>query len=334
MKKIVKNNIFGFVLGAIIFSVVGVTAATLINGKEVTYDNKNSKLEATNTQDAIDEIYNLSKTHCPDGFNCTQNYKCSGDNCKKCIRATTLHTEICSNTDTSGYCLADGYSIDSQIIYGSFGTSGTLTSGDAFDCDVNGDGTYDATAERFYYVTDMNENISVLVYYNNVSEGVPSNSTIYAYNNNHSETEYYGPQTAIEQLPTTTQWKNVSLINSTRNITDATGNVRVSGFSYGDKAARLLTYQEVNEACYDGKTNIINIKGLSNKCKYLMENSKYSDSSFKAQGTWLETPDYSNSTQAYSIGARSRIVYYNTVNLVGNSGVRPAIEILKSDISY
>lgn len=59
-----KNNkklIIGFILGSLIFSAVGVTAATLINGKEVTYDNTNSKLESTNVQEAIDELNNKTK---------------------------------------------------------------------------------------------------------------------------------------------------------------------------------------------------------------------------------------------------------------------------------
>lgn len=41
--------------------------------------------------------------------------------------------------------------------------------GDAFDCNVNGDGTYNQVTESFYYVTDLDSNTVVLVYYNNVS---------------------------------------------------------------------------------------------------------------------------------------------------------------------
>ena len=56
----IKKNIkliIGFILGAIMFTSLGVCAATLINGKEVKYDNTNSKLSSTNVQDAIDELY-------------------------------------------------------------------------------------------------------------------------------------------------------------------------------------------------------------------------------------------------------------------------------------
>ena len=73
-----------------------------------------------------------------------------------CQRATLLHTEECKGN----YCASAGYKVDGSygtttITYGSLGTMGSLASGDAFDCDVNGDGIYDAETERFYYVTDM-----------------------------------------------------------------------------------------------------------------------------------------------------------------------------------
>ena len=68
-----------------------------------------------------------------------------------CKRATTLHQEECT---LSGYfsCKSMGYSADGEkhtttIIYGNLGTKGTLTAGDAFDCDVNGDGVFNSVTE-------------------------------------------------------------------------------------------------------------------------------------------------------------------------------------------
>ena len=61
IKKIVESRrttfIVGLVLG-IIVSASGVYAANTIYSKNVTYDNSNSGLEATNVQDALDETYN------------------------------------------------------------------------------------------------------------------------------------------------------------------------------------------------------------------------------------------------------------------------------------
>ena len=261
-----------------------------------------------------------------------------------CKRATTLHTEICSNTDATGYCQADGYTASGSmktttITYGNLGTKGTLTSGDAFDCDVNGDGVYDSRTERFYYVSDAtngvttDNNTAVLTYYNNVSGGVASNSTAYAYDSN-GNAYTNGPETAIKQLPTTSQWKNVSLINTTRNITDEKNTVRKSAFSYAGYAARLLTYQEAYKGCYNGTTSITSKKGLSSKCKYLMENTKYSSDAVKTYGEWLESPRASNSSISWNVYAGNRYIYNYSVGSASYFGVRPAIEVVKTDIEY
>ena len=255
-------------------------------------------------------------------------YAENGNPPPKCKRATTLHTETCSQT--SNYCAGDGYASGSTITYGNLGSGSTLTTGDAFDCDVNGDGEYNSETERFYYVTDMNSDIAVLIYYNNVSGGLPNNMTAYAYNTNNSD--YLGPETAILQLPTIEQWKNVSLTNTTRDIKDENGTTRISGFSYSDYAARLLTYEEVQNGCYNGTTAITSASGLSTKCQFLMENTNYSSNSLKTYGPWLETPYSSNALRAWIVDGGSRSVGSISVRTASSYGVRPAIEVLKSDI--
>ena len=259
-----------------------------------------------------------------------------------CKRATTLHKEVCTNSNSSYYCQADGYVLNSEIEYGSLGTEGTLTSGDAFDCDVNGDGEYDPATERFYYVSDVtngittDNNTAVLIYYSNVSAGVPSNSTTYAYDS--SSNNYYGPRTAIQQLPTTSQWRT-TLTNTKRQITTETGTTSTSGgtlptaFSYEGYAARLLTAQEVNAGC--GFTvGSFKTGELSTKCKYLMENTKYSNASNKAYGEWLESPRAALSNDVWYVHGNSRYVNNNDASNADSDGVRPAIEVSKSDISY
>ena len=59
LSKFIKKNykfIIGFVLGLVVAS-TSVYAANTIYSKNVTYDNSNSGLEATNVQDALDETY-------------------------------------------------------------------------------------------------------------------------------------------------------------------------------------------------------------------------------------------------------------------------------------
>ena len=57
IKKTLKNRIFMFVLTALIFCVVGVSAATYFPSNDVAYDNTQSGLTSTNVQEAIDELY-------------------------------------------------------------------------------------------------------------------------------------------------------------------------------------------------------------------------------------------------------------------------------------
>ena len=272
-----------------------------------------------------------------------------GENTKgttMCKRATVLHKETCaySNDNTSGQtCRADGYSLNSEIEYGSLGTKGTLTSGDAFDCDVNGDGVYDSDTERFYYVSDVtngitsDSNTAVLIYYNNVSGGVPNNTKISAYDSTNEN--WHGPQTAVAQLPTTSQWKT-TLTNSKRQITN-NGNATVTSggdlpeFSYEGYAARLLTIQEVRLGC-GSNIPTWQQRELSTTCKYLLENTRYTDST-KSNGEWLENPAGGKYNLAFCIEGNHGRTNNSDVNLQNTSygfGVRPAIEVLKSNISY
>ena len=225
---------------------------------------------------------------------------------------------------------------DGTHTFGSIGSKGTLSSGDAFDCDVNGDKTYDSETERFYYVTDMDDSTAVLIYYNNVENGKPSNSKLVAYDS--SGENFHGPRTAIEELPSTSEWKNVSLKNSVRAILNENGGNTTKGetlpdsFSYAGKSTRLLTVQEINNAC--GITAGHWMTGELDTCNYLMENTKYSNASIRNYGYWLENARSGYSVYAWGVYGSSRYVSSVTVSYAGDLGVRPAIEVLKSNIEY
>lgn len=60
IKQVIKNNIFGFILGVLITSTVAVSAATYYASKDVSYDNASSGMSSDNVQDAIDELYDLA----------------------------------------------------------------------------------------------------------------------------------------------------------------------------------------------------------------------------------------------------------------------------------
>ena len=343
--KSISSHTLTFILG-VLLSASGVIAATILSGTEVSYTG-NKVSGASNIQQAIDNLYTTATTSdkvCATGY-VKQNENgrvyeciapassCSGEGCKLCKRAESLHTETCNQSPY--YCSYD-YSLGGTITYGNqTTTSGVLNTGDAFDCDVNGDGIYDNMTERFYYVStknngiDTNSNIAVLIYYNNTINGVTSTSGSKWYS---SSDNSYGPELAKANLPTESQW-NTRLTTTTRNITYENNIVRVSNFNYVGYAARLLTYQEVSQGCYDGTTAINLDGGLKSKCIFLMENSKYSDNSNPSHGPWLESPSSSYSNSAWRIRSDWRKVITNNTSNVDN-GARPAIEVQLSEIEY
>ena len=267
-----------------------------------------------------------------------------------CKRATTLHTEECTQTDSKIYCSGAGYTESgskgtSTITYGNLGNKGIFTSGDAFDCDVNGDEVYDSETERFYYVSDyyntntksFEDDTAVLIYYNNVSAGKPSNNTTYAYDS--SGENWHGPRTMLGQLPTTSQWSNVSLTNNVRSIITNVGSNTTSGgtlpsnFSYKGYSSRLLTIQEVRKGT--GLSNIPTWQvGELDNFNYLLENTKFSNESINNLGYWLESPESILSSYAWCIYSGDRIVSDGNISSNTAYNARPVIEVSKTNIEY
>ena len=291
---------------------------------------------------------------------CTNNENVAVSDEIICKRAINLHQEECSQTNKSYYCSGAGYSQGDIITYGQCGTQGSSpVSGDAFTCDINGDGTFDELLERFYYVSDYYDTINkvfdtstaALVYYNDVAGGVScnKNGAVYANYievrevgtcNNNNGCNWYGPYTAKKQLPMVSQWKNVNLKSITRAILaeDASthdspttsGGTLPTDFSYSGYAARLLTGKELMVGC-----DLTQVEGgrlgSMDSCNYLMENTSYSKSDITAY--WLETPFASSSYIALFVSPTYRFVYRQNTSIT-HYGVRPVIDVPKSKISY
>ena len=270
-----------------------------------------------------------------------------------CIRATSLHTETCSQS--SNYCYADGYysggTMDTTTItYGNLGTSGnTPTVGDAFDCDTNGDGNY---TERFYYVspyynTDTltfdgttSDDYATLIYYSNTVSGI-ANDGGSAYDSR--DENWHGPVTAKANLPTTSQWSNITLKTierailsedgSTHNAITTGGGTLPTVFSYDGYAARLLTVQELMNGCNLTQVGSFTAGELSTNCKFLMEGTRYADSSKATDGIWTETPHAFASRNAWCASGYYRNVLHNSANGTA-SGARPVIDVPYSRLDY
>ena len=234
---------------------------------------------------------------------------------RKCQRAKTLHSITCTSSSTEGYCKA-GRRKDS-ITFGQIGTSGKLASGDAFDCDVNGDGTYDAATERFYYVSDLNSSTAILIYYTYTNR--------YPYNAQ-SSNSYSGPITAVGALPTTTKWSNISLVQKTSQIYNHSGGTTVVDSSNKTHtlpkytyttAARLLTLTEYNKIT---NTDIFweNFGNMDPNC------------------VWLNTPLASGGgSQVMAVYNRAYTSIATMPYSVSTScAVKPVIEVSKGLIVY
>ncbi len=244
-----------------------------------------------------------------------------------CKKATNLHTETCNNTG----CTNAGYTNGSTITYGSIANGSNLTTGNALDCDVNDDGTYDSDTERFYYV-NTNNGVANLIYSNNLVLGEIDNVSegrFYDYTSNDSDPQFWtnGPVYPRQDLPTTEQWPNVSLTSTNRTIysysnigTQDYGEISVN-FSYEGYSARLLAINDIY--------NITNLTSHS----FFFENTVYAQAGVN-NGYWLEdelkvysnrawhtyggTPSFVNRGHAYNIIKEDRVQKY---------GTRPVIEV-------
>ena len=289
-----------------------------------------------------------------------------------CTRVTStadLHTETCSQTSTSSYCSGDGYTASGSkgtttITYGSiWNGSSALKAGDAFDCDVNNNGVIDkvngVSTERFYYVSDrwtpgtnintFDSNTAVLIYYKNYVSGAASDDGG-AY---HSSDNWHGPVTAVTHLPKTTTgtnaWRSDLLTTRSRMIyacsdaecsdtptlTTSGGTITPNPFDYGSTtAARLLALPEVIKGCkaINGNTSLATTGSLS-ACNFLFEGTKYANKSKATYGPWLETPTASSLYNAWYARGNDRRVLTNAAADPDYGGVRPAIEVPKSEIS-
>ena len=183
--------------------------------------------------------------------------------------------------------------------------SGNLKIGDAFDCDVNKDGTYDPTTERFYYIAEQGDRY-VLLY--SESLGLAS------YGSGRS------PSEAIKKIPTTEVWKNVNLSNPKRVLVDDSN--LDNEFNYGNRAARLMTKAEFEA-----------VKAVDNHM-FLRENSIYFSSAVKY--FWLETPHSGSYSYIYIVQNANGVdlIIDNAVgtSIYDNQQVRPVIEVPKDRV--
>ena len=212
-----------------------------------------------------------------------------------CKRATTLHTAECERT-TDG-CYAAGYSANGSkgtttITYGNIPV-GNFSVGNAYDCDVNDDGEYNASNERFYYIGSRGDNAVMIFYSGFEGDAGPKNVNIFDHT------------TAPTMLPTTTQWSGLNVL-------------------FDGKPARFAYPSEVEASCGSDYTT----KGGLDDCVFLLENSRFVSESTGRTAYWLEDANskyyrvYTTDRYVVNPGSTSsnsvRPVIEVAVNLVDN----------------
>ena len=219
-----------------------------------------------------------------------------------CKAATTLHTQTC----TDGSCSNSAMNINNDTIsggvitteegtkiinYGYLPNSKSPKAGDAYDCDINNDGLFNSTNERFYYMGDDNTNAR-LVYYSGYDNG-PNDITSIGYSE------------ALEKLPTAAQWTNPKLVP----------------FS-GESITSFPLTEDVVSVCNITGT-ITDGKTMKN-CIFLLENTAFAKAANTTNGPrtgiWL-TPYNSNH---YRIHTKNLEI--NSVT-DSNNTIRPIIQV-------
>ena len=237
-----------------------------------------------------------------------------------CEKATalTLHQETCRYDSNQG-CKADGLS-GQPITYGSEPGANTYEPGDAYNCDVNNDGTYDPDEERFYFIRENSENNSmVLYYYTSIDEnGVVDTQEIV----NQNPVTYYEPGSYYYTVAQNYHPLLVEDQNSSLPTWDNPGLIL-----FDNIPARLVSLDDIEVAC---GTLDIDTVGYLSSCPYLMENSRYQDNKKGRAGIWVQKPDSTIATEGYRLHTGTRTL--GTVNITSTSSgsknqYRPTIEI-------
>lgn len=240
--------------------------------------------------------------------------------CKKVTDINKLHTETCLGSQG---CTTSGTGFNKTtnniITYGTTYGLNSPIAGDAYDCDVNNDGTYDPQdqygkyTERFYFVKEYEHNNSektaTLIYYTSFDS---THGRIDSQHDSSIGSTIYN--TALTWLPTSSTWTNPGLIGFDSN----NGNI-----------TRFITLDEVENVCgsiprpFPTSSNTIAATSYWNTCQqwFLFENSRFQSSNLGRAGIWIEV----NNGQHYRIQTGS--VALMSVAETSDNTARPVIEI-------
>ncbi len=217
-----------------------------------------------------------------------------------CMKAKsgTLHEETCTS---GGGCLEHGYSAGATITYGNIPGNGNPVVGDAYDCDVNNDGVYSPTTERFYFVRKTTDK-AILVHYTSFDENGQMDSSSSRGNYSYDLGKTYLPSISF---PQGAAWSNPDLT------------------SFEGKTSRYINHDDLISAC--GGTVVYNDASYLSTCQFFLENSRYQSGMLGRLGIWVDKED----DILYRINTQTGEVENPDNNA---STVRPVIEISSSKL--
>ena len=253
-----------------------------------------------------------------------------------CYRAKVLHHEDCERIDSRG-CVADGLTGNNRTtVYGTIVDHNGYIPGDAFDCDVNGNGQIDLdqngdSLERFYYLRNVDDDHAALIYYINVVNGENNQGVAIPYDA--SNRNYVEPTALLSNLPT--NWTTVELTNATEQIVNEQGiamskSQALPTFNYSAYTSRMPVVEDIKAAC--GLTNVptqtpVTIPVEFNTgCGFLFENTTYMNPTVKS-GYWLMTPTSSNNSSVFRLTGETHQLGNTQASNSTGAGIRPVIEV-------
>ena len=215
--------------------------------------------------------------------------------CKKALAGTLHNTEVCAQGAGSGCRIF--HALNDNIEYGTIPEASGFSPGDAYNCDVNNDGVYNASNERFYFlreIVDGDDDTLAFVHYTSFDATGQMDSS--------KSRGSYAYDVAITYLPTTTTWPGEGLVTFANN-----------------KASRFLQLADIQAAC---GTETFRTTSDFSTCQFLFETSRFQSESLGRAGIWLE---YDADNDVY------RRIQTKTVSLMevttSDNTARPVIEI-------
>ena len=208
-----------------------------------------------------------------------------------CKKATSLHSETCfhdSSVNAATGCKNAGIAQNTTLTYGTLPNGNSPVAGDAYDCDINNDGEYNSTNERFYFIRQVGagENSTyAFVFYNSIDN-----------NGDISNTEIYPYEDGLTYFPDSTKWTTPGLV------------------SFNGKVARYINRDDLSASCGTYTT----AEGYLDACTYYLENTRYQSNTLGRSCIWIEN----TGTSRNRIDSRPR-----RITTGENSAVRPVIEI-------